>query len=244
MEHFQSPFTSRDLASVRAVENRRFFDEVLNGARTHRVFSHPFVASFAQSCSRELASFVLTTFYQLVSPFTGLLCALGGRAPNIESRFVLMDNIYEEMGCGDLASAHLNLYRKMLSSVGVDAAAAERVPLLPSIKRINDHLREVVDGRPFSVACALLASSEATIPSTFPALAQGARNAFPGIDQSFFDRHGLRDEGHSDDAATLFAVTADSAQFPLVEREVALDLEHRSDLFDEWAAHLAAGSMA
>ena len=155
-----------------------------------------------------------------------------------------MDNIYEEMGRGDLACAHPNLYLRMLSSMGVDAAAAERVPVLPAIARINDHLREVVERRHFSVACAVLASAEATIPPSFPALAWGARNAFQDIDLSFFDRHGPRDEGHSGDAATLFALTGDRAQFGSVEREVTLDLEYRSELFDAWAAHLRPETLA
>jgi pyrroloquinoline quinone (PQQ) biosynthesis protein C len=238
MEHFQNPFGARVLSNARAAENRRFFDELLSGVRTHRFFSHPFLAAFAQSSSPRLASFVLTTFYQVVCPFTGLLCALGGRAPDLESRFALMDNIYEEMGRGDLACAHPNLYLRMLSSIGVDAAAAERVPVLTAIGRINDHLREVVERRPFSVACAVLASAEATIPGSFQSLAQGAQNAYQDIDLSFFDRHGARDEGHSGDAATLFAVTGDSSAFPWVEREVTLDLEYRSELLDDWAAHL------
>jgi pyrroloquinoline quinone (PQQ) biosynthesis protein C len=238
MEHFQNPFELRALSSARVVVNRRFFNEMLSGARTHRFFSHPFMAAFAETSSRELASYVLTTFYQIVSPFTGLLFSLGGRAPTLETRFALMDNIYEEMGCGDVACAHPNLYLRMLSSIGVDAAAAERVPVLPAIGQINDHLRDVVNHRHFSVACAVLASAEATIPASFPALARGAQNAFQGIDLSFFDRHGPRDEGHSGDAATLFAVTGDSSQFALVQQEVTLDLEYRSELFDDWAAHL------
>lgn len=240
MEHFQNPYRFGDLSSARAVETRRFFDELLARLRNHRFFSHPFMAAFAQLSSREPVSFVLTTFYKIVSPFTGLLCALAGRAPNLTSRFALMDNIYEEMGRGDLASAHPNLYLRMLSSMGVDAAAAESTPTLPAIARINDHLREVVEHRHFSVACAVLASAEATIPPSFPALARGAQNAFRDIDLSFFDRHGPRDEVHSSDAATLFAMTADRSQFPLVELAVTFDLEYRSELFDEWAAHLAS----
>jgi pyrroloquinoline quinone (PQQ) biosynthesis protein C len=151
-----------------------------------------------------------------------------------------MDNIHEEMGRGDLACAHPSLYLRMLSSIGVDAAAAERLPVLPAIGRINNHLREVAEHGHFSVACAVLASAEATIPLSFPALARGAQNAFPDIDLSFFDRHGPRDEGHSGDAAALFALTSDRAQFRLVELEVTLDLDHRSELFDDWAAYARA----
>lgn len=241
MEHFASPFEPCDFVTSRAIENEMFFKEMLRGAKNHRFFSHPFMHSLGQATpSREVVSFVLTSFYKIVSPFTGLLCSLGGRAPDLRSRFALMDNIYEEMGCGDLNAAHPSLYLKMLSSIGVTKDDAESVRTLPSIRRINDHLREVVDRRSFSVACALLASAEATIPPSFPILGTIARRAFPEADMTFFDRHGPRDEGHSDDAAMLFAVTATTANFAEVNEEVKIDLDFRADLFDEWMAALNA----
>ena len=241
MEHFTNPFGLGDLSSVRAIENRRFYDEMLGRARQHRFFSHPFLSSFEQSSSRELVSFVLTTFYGVVSPFTGLLCTLAGQAPNLRSRFALMDNIFEEMGRGDLTAAHPSLYLKMLASIGVGGDAAESMTVLPAIEQINKHLREVVERRHFSIACAVLASAEATIPPSFSVFTRGALNAFPDIDTTFFDRHGRRDQGHSDDAAMLFAVTSDSSHFPAVEAEVMRDLEYRSELFDDWNARRARG---
>lgn len=242
MEHFKSPFGPVDLASARAVENVKFFDDMLQRAKSHRFFSHSFMASFDDMRpSRDLVSFVLTSFYKIVCPFTGLLCSLGGRSPDLRSRFALMDNIYEEMGCGDLSSAHPSLYLAMLSSIGVTAEDAERARTLPAIRRINEHLREVVERRTFSVACALLASAESTIPPSFPILAAIARRSFPHVDMTFFDRHGPRDEGHSDDASMLFAVNAHSSDYATVEAEVELDLDLRADLFDEWMSAMTKG---
>jgi pyrroloquinoline quinone (PQQ) biosynthesis protein C len=235
VEHFKSPFGSSDFASARAIENRRFFDDVLERATSHRYFSHPFLTSFdTVTPPRELVTFVLTSTYQLVRPFTALLCALAGQAPNLHSRFALMDNIYEEMGCGDFESAHPRLYLKMLSSIGVSEDAAERMPVLPAIRRINDHLRDVVERRHFSAACAMLALAEAVISPTFPVFVTLARSSFPHVDMTFFDRHGPRDDGHSDDASTLFALSADSSHFATIEAELMLALEYRSELFDEW----------
>jgi len=243
MEHFKSPFGTSDFASARAIENRRFFDEVLDRARTHRYFSHPFMSCVDRTPpSREHVVFVLTSVYQLVSPFTALLCSLGGRAPNLRSRFALMDNIYEEMGCGDLDAAHPSLYLKMLASIGVTEEAAESMPALPAIRRINDHLREVIDRRHFSVACAMLALAETVIPPTFPVFVAMAQSAFPDVDMTFFDRHGPRDEGHSDDASMLFGINADSAHFATVEAEVQRALDYRTELFDEWMLAATRGT--
>jgi pyrroloquinoline quinone (PQQ) biosynthesis protein C len=237
VEHFKSPFDARDLLSERAVENRAFFEDTLERARNHRFFAHAFLSnSYEASPPGATVSFVLTSFYGIVAPFTSLLFALGGQAPNLRSRFALMDNIYEEMGCGDFDAAHPRLYLRMLSSIGVSEKTVESLSVLPSIRRINEHLREVVEHRPFAVACAVLASAEATIPPSFPVLASLARRTFRHVDMSFFDRHGVRDEGHSDDAAMLFSVSADRADFELVDQHVEKDLALRAALFDEWSA--------
>jgi len=242
VEHFKSPFGARDFGTARVIENQKFFDDMLERAKSHRFFSHPFMCSLGdRTPSREVTASILTSFYKIVSPFTGLLCSLGGRAPDLRSRFALMDNIYEEMGCGDLSAAHPSLYLKMLSSIGITPSAAESARTLPSIRRINDHLQEVVERRSFAVACALLASAEATIPPSFPILARIARTAYPEVDMAFFDRHGPRDDGHSDDAGMLFALSADSSEFDTVNAEVDMDLDFRAELFDEWMVAITRG---
>ncbi len=239
MEHFDNPYRPGDFTTSLSIENRNFFDDMLRRSREHRYYRHSFLTvPTERTPSREAVAFVLTSIYKIVSPFTGLLCSLGGRAPDLRSRFALMDNIYEEMGRGDLAAAHPNLYLKMLASIGVSRAQAEAERTLPIVRRMNEHLREVVDHRNFAVACAVLASVEAVIPPLFPILERLAVRACPEIDRTFFDRHGVRDEGHSDDASMLFAVTAETADYAVVDAEVTLDLEHRSELLDVWTAAL------
>lgn len=242
MEHFRSPFCATDLATARAIENRAFLEDVLARAGSHPFFSHPFLRSGSTALSRDVVSYVLTSFYKIVSPFTGLLCSLSGRSPDLRCRFALMDNIYEEMGRGDLEQAHPSLYLRMLTSIGVAAEAAERAPALPAIARVNQHLAELVSLAPFSVGCAVLASAEATIPPSFPVLAAMAQKAFPEMDTTFFDRHGSRDEGHSNDAAMIFALSAERSHFAAIEAGVKRDLDHRSELFDEWMSAMTAST--
>ena len=235
MEHFHNPFERVEFVSLAARQNQGFFEEMSQRAKSHRFFSHPFLSELGGvAVSRDVASFILTSFYKVVVPFTGLLCSLAGRAPNLRTRFALMDNIYEEMGCGELAAAHLTLYLRMLASIGVSEQAAESMPTLPAIERINQHLRSVVERGHFSVACASLASVESTIPPSFPVLSAIAQNTFHDVDMRFFERHGARDEGHAGDASMLFALSGDEAHFATAEAEIMLDLDHRSELNDEW----------
>ena len=243
MEHFKSPFGPEQLGRARARENRRFFEAVLGRAKNHRFFRHPFLSLVDDAeVHVEFVSFLLTSFYQIVAPFTGLLCSLGGRAPCLRTRFALMDNIFEEMGSGQLEAAHPQLYLKMLASAGVAEEAAEAMPTLPAIQRINEHLRAVVEKRPFSVGCALLASAESTIPPSFSVFSCLAQRAFPEVDMAFFDRHGPRDLGHANDASVLFSVSGDRADFAAVEAAVLLDLDYRSDLFDDWMSRRSSAA--
>jgi hypothetical protein len=69
---------------------------------------------------------------------------------------------------------------------------------------------------------AVLASAESTIPSSFPILSAIARNAFNDVDTTYFDRHGARDEGHSGDAAMLFAISGQGTHFAAAEVEVMM----------------------
>jgi pyrroloquinoline quinone (PQQ) biosynthesis protein C len=243
MEHFRNPFAPRDTVRGQVSTNREFFDALLERAKHHRFFSHPILSTLGDTPQPpEIASFILTSMYKVVAPFTGALSTLGGRAPDLRSRFALMDNLYEEMGRGEIEAAHPMLYLQMLASIGINERAVDRQSTLPSIQRINEHLLAVVEEQPFPVACAVLAAAEAAIPPLFPVLAAMARTAFDEIDMSFFERHGGRDVGHCEDASMLFAVSADASHFAMAERAFMLDLDHRAEMLDEWMSAIASGT--
>jgi pyrroloquinoline quinone (PQQ) biosynthesis protein C len=242
MEHFRNPFTPGDTTNGSVAANRAFFDALLGRAKDHRFFSHPILSNPSAAQSPAVVSFILTSMYKVVAPFTGLLATLGGRAPDLRIRFALMDNLYEEMGRGNIEAAHPMLYLKMLASIGIDESAAERGSVLPSVVRINEHLLGVVDDQPFPVGCAVLAAAEAAIPPLFPVLAAMATSAFSEIDMAFFDRHGGRDVGHCDDATMLFAITANASHFAATERAFTLDLDYRAEMLDEWMAAIVRGA--
>ncbi|HKP59223.1 MAG TPA: iron-containing redox enzyme family protein [Polyangiales bacterium] len=236
MEHFISPLQQRDLLGDAAAQNRAFFAKLMERTLEHAFFAHAFLsaASDESPVSRELATLVLTGFYQVVEPFTGLLCSLAAKAPSLRSRFVLMDNLFEELGRGDFEAAHPRLYLSMLDSIGVSRHTAESADRVPAIRRIQEHLAETVERQPFAVSCAVLASAESIIPASFPVLARMAQRACPCADMRFFDRHGVRDDGHAGDAATLFVIHADPSQWRCAEREVTLHLDCRLQLLDVW----------
>jgi hypothetical protein len=96
MEHFGNPFERCELASVEARHNQAFFEGLSQRARAHRFFSHPFLSQVDTLASRDAAAFILTSFYKVVAPFTGLLCSLAGRAPSLRARFPLIQTFTSE----------------------------------------------------------------------------------------------------------------------------------------------------
>jgi pyrroloquinoline quinone (PQQ) biosynthesis protein C len=242
MEHFRSPFGRRETTSSKAAANREFFDSLFDDAKNHRFFAHSIFSTLnAAPQPPQVVSFILTSMYKVVAPFTGHLSTLGGRAPDLRTRFALMDNLYEEMGRGEIDAAHPMLFLKMLASIGIDERTVDGQPALPSIQRISEHLQAVVEEQPFPVACAALAAAEAAIPPLFPVIATAAKTTFGAIDMAFFDRHGGRDVGHSEDAAMLFAVTADPSHFAAAKRAFTLDLDYRTDMLDDWMSAITRG---
>jgi hypothetical protein len=53
------------------------------------------------------------------------------------------------------------------------------------------------------------------------------------VDMEFFDRHGVRDEGHAEDTTLLIAMHADPGDWPALEREARSALELRAEVWDE-----------
>jgi pyrroloquinoline-quinone synthase len=240
MEHFPSPYQSEDLTSPALGENLAFLAQVEARARTHRVFRHPFLQRIREGrCTREQLVTTLTLYEHIMRPFTGCLAMLAGRAPDLQTRFVLFDNLYEEMGRGRIDQAHPRLYRKMLASLGVDEEVIERSQPLASIRLSNDAMVDAATRKPFPVACAWFgAGTESYIPPTFGSLVQGLSAVFePGeINLEFLDRHGVRDDGHAADANLAMALHLRPEEREVIPHEVDACLTLRANYWDQMAS--------
>lgn len=237
MENSQSPYSERELQSPIVLDNLEFLKSLETRVKNHGVFDHPFLKKLSeQHYSGEAVLFILIQIAKMVKPFTAALATLMGRAPDIESRFVLFDNMFEEIGRGDVRQAHPVLYQKMLSSLGVPPALVEMQETITSIRILNDALCAAVSSKSFAVGCAWLGyGGEITIPNNFPYLIKATRTAFSGsaVNMEFWERHGVRDQGHSDDATMLLALNMTEEDYPDIEKAVFESLAIRKMIWDE-----------
>ena len=64
----------------------------------------------------------LVSFDSLVKSFPALIAAGAARMTDEESRTVLAVNLYQECGEGDITRTHHTIYRKFLTTAGIDVA--------------------------------------------------------------------------------------------------------------------------
>ncbi|WP_345980459.1 iron-containing redox enzyme family protein [Sulfurimonas sp. HSL3-2] len=236
MENILSPYNEEELNSIRFQRNYQFLSNLEKKVGGHAVFEHPFLKKFASNTyTQEGVLFVLKQFGKIVMPFTAAICKLMGSAPDIKSRFMLMDNLYEEMGHNTLKNCHPVLYLTMLDSIGVSQQGLEKTETISSIRLLNNTIFDAVANKSFAIGCSWLGfGGELTIPNNFPYLVQGIEACFGSdIDMGFWNRHGERDQDHSDDATTVLCMNTDENEHKEIEEAVMDSLNLRAMIWDE-----------
>jgi pyrroloquinoline quinone (PQQ) biosynthesis protein C len=236
MENVSVPYSREELEGIRFKRNQQFLSNLEKKVASHLVFDHDFLKKFAAGAyTEEGALFVVKQFGKIVMPFTAAVCKLMGNAPDIKSRFMLMDNLYEEMGHNILTNCHPVLYLSMLDSVGVSQKGLEKTETISSIRLLNNTIFDAVANKSFAVGCSWLGfGGELTIPNNFPYLIQGIQNSFGSeVDMGFWERHGERDQDHSDDATTVLCMNTDENEYKELEQAVMDSLNLRAMVWDE-----------
>ena len=236
MENISHPYTQEELNSHNFKINHQFLSALEKKVSNHRVFDHSFLKKFSNNeYNQDGVVFVIKQFGKIVMPFTAAVCKLMGNAPDIKSRFMLMDNLYEEMGHNRLSECHPVLYLSMLDSIGVSQKGLEKTQTISSIRILNNTIFDAVTQKSFAIGCSWLGfGGELTIPNNFPYLVRGIKNAFDSdIEMGFWERHGERDQEHSDDATTLLCLSTNETEHKEIEEAVLDSLNIRAMIWDE-----------
>jgi len=236
MEYCEIPYRKEELESSKYKENYDFLQVIEKEVLNHELFDHPFLKKLASGAySQEGVRFVLTQFGKIVIPFTAAICKLMGNSPDLKSRFMLMDNLYEELGNMKFNQCHPSLYSEMLNSIGVDQKIFEEMETIPSIRILNNTILDAVENKSFAIGCAWLGyGGELTIPNNFPYLVKGIEQAsFEDIDMTYWDRHGDRDQEHSDDATVVLCMNTTPKEHQKIKEAVIDSLTLRSMVWSE-----------
>ena len=236
MEYCTMPYTTEELESENYKKNYDFLKKLEKEILSHEIFDHLFLKKLAsRAYSQEGVSFVLSQFGKIVIPFTAAICKLMGNSPDLKSRFILMDNLYEELGNMKYTQCHPTLYSDVLSSIGINQRKFEEIDTISSIRILNNTILDAVENKSFGIGCAFLGyGGELTIPNNFPYLVKGIEDAsFKDINMTYWDRHGERDKEHSDDATVILCMNVMPSEYQDIKEAVIDSLTLRSMVWSE-----------
>jgi len=236
MEYCKIPYTKRELESHAYKQNHDFLQELEKEILNHDLFNHSFLIKLSGGAyTQEGVRFVLTQFGKIVIPFTSAICKLMGNSPDLKSRFMLMDNLYEELGNMKYTECHPSLYSQMLQSIDINQDIFENIETISSIRILNNTILNVVENKSFAIGCAWLGyGGELTIPNNFPYLVKGIEQAsFGNIDMTYWNRHGERDQEHSDDATIVLCMNTNPSEYQMIKEAIIDSLTLRSMVWSE-----------
>ncbi len=155
----------------------------------------PFFLSWKKgSIDRTLSGKFLATFDTLVKSFPELIAAGASRMTDEEARTVLAVNLYQECGEGNVQRTHYAIYRKFLSTTGLDLSSVTE-------NGFAEEWRTKMKGYIQDTGCVgavlgALAAGEYLAQPALTRIYSVLKPLFPGADPEYFEKHLVLEEDH------------------------------------------------
>lgn len=120
--------------------------------RIAEVLGSPFLQALAGASlsSQQLRAFA-TEYYAYALAFPKCLAEVAANAPDDESRYPLIENLWEEYGSGDPEANHRALYKNFMRGLGISEAEYSRGTCLPATANQIDRLTRLCRNEPYLV---------------------------------------------------------------------------------------------
>jgi pyrroloquinoline quinone (PQQ) biosynthesis protein C len=158
------------------------------------------------SIDRTMSEKFLVTFDSLVKSFPALIAAGAARVTDEQTRVVLAVNLYQECGEGDPQRTHYAIYRKFLSTAGIDLSSISEDSFAAEWRtRLAGYLKAAAN--PGEVLGALAAGEFLAQPA-LSRIYSVLKPHYPGADQEYFTKHLVLEEDHVREITTMLAKEA------------------------------------
>lgn len=120
--------------------------------RIAQVLDSPFLQALAvASLSPQQLRAFATEYYAYALAFPKCLAEVAANAPDDESRYPLIENLWEEYGAGDPEANHRTLYKKFMRGLGISEAEYSTGTCLPATANHIDALVRLCRDQPYLV---------------------------------------------------------------------------------------------
>lgn len=203
----------------------------------HRLWSHPFLARCraGELDATEVRS-LAGQMYKFSREFNRYLAAILARCDDEEGRVVIAENLWEELGEGDLDRTHPALFRKFTRALGIDDQRLEAIPAEPETRALVDFYLTLPERCGWLPAIgAICYASEHIVASLYTQLLGGIKGAamLSRNDLEFFHMHVGADVEHARVLSDLIEprATTPEAQKPIVDAVIQA-MDARCRFFD------------
>jgi len=206
-------------------------------AETHRLWRHPFVEQCrAGQLTLAQVRVLGAQMYKFCHEFPSFLALALASCPQEDARIVIGENLWEELGEGDLQRAHAALFRRFTRALGLDDAQLSAVPALPETSALINTYRNLSDHYGvLGILGALCYASEGIVAALYTHIQTGLLQAasFDRDALMFFEVHIHVDSGHADKLESVLLPMLVAPQDELlVEEAVRTALDARCRFFD------------
>jgi pyrroloquinoline-quinone synthase len=189
------------------IQTSSFMQSFQHSTQVHPLWVHPFL----QRCrSGELTlpevKILAVQMYKFSKQFNRILSSIVSCCPDDQAQWVILDNLFDEMGRGDMSQAHPELFRQFTRAIGISDMALEECPTQPETQDLIDTYLGLAHQYGYlSALGAVCFASEGLVQALYSQLYQGIQGAAPLSKQSliFFEVHIDVDDSHAAKLAEL-----------------------------------------
>lgn len=175
----------------------------------HPLWNHPFLLRCRERGLTLLEVQILAVqMYKFSKEFNRILASILSCCSDVQAQWVILDNLSDEMGHGDLQQAHPELFRRFTRAIGIPDDTLEALPAEPETQEMIDTYLDLP--RQYSYLSALGAvcfASEGIVHTLYSQIYRGIEGATPVPQESliFFEVHMDLDDGHAAKFAEVIA---------------------------------------
>ncbi|MDJ0734836.1 MAG: iron-containing redox enzyme family protein [Nostocaceae cyanobacterium] len=198
-----------------------FHDSLRSITQNHPLWNHLFLQRCRNSeLSLQEIRILAVQMYNFCKNFNRILASILSCCPDENAQIVILENLYDEMGQGNLNKSHPELFRRFTRALGMDDETLAAQIVTPETRTlINTYLQIPHKYGYLAAVAAVCYASEGIVSSLYSQLYKGINDAASLSKDSliFFELHIDIDDSH---AANLAAVIESTILTPEAENNI------------------------
>ncbi len=218
-------------------------------AQMHPLWTHPFLARCGNaSLSLAEVRILAVQMYKFSKEFNRILASILACCSDESAQFVIVENLFDEMGQGDRDLVHPELFRRLTRAIGIDDCQLAAMPTADETQfMIDTYLGLSQEYGYLSALGAVCFASEGIVNTLYTQIYHGIRDCGPiaAEDLMFFDVHIHVDDSHAANLANLIGPRLQTeAQRALMEQAISSAMDARVQFFDGILRQIEAQGLA